>query len=87
MRQVITWAVGFGVVVLALAPANGQAPAPSSPNPDSQYRLGPDSLPQEGVPKGEMRGPYTLPSQVYPAPSTPTGCTSRSSTTQPSRRR
>ena len=41
------------------------APVPP-PNPDSQYRLGPDSLPQEGVPKGEIRGPYTLPSQVYP---------------------
>jgi len=40
-------------------------PAPS-PNPDSQYRLGPDSLPQEGVPKGEIRGPYTLPSNAYP---------------------
>jgi enterochelin esterase family protein len=36
------------------------------PNPDVQYRLGPDSLPQEGVPKGEIRGPYTLPSQVFP---------------------
>ena len=37
-----------------------------SPNPDSQYRLGPDSMPQEGVPKGEIRGPYTLPSNAYP---------------------
>lgn len=37
------------------------------PNPDSQYRLGPDSLPQEGVPKGEIRGPFTLPdSKAYP---------------------
>src|SRR5690242_6767764 len=36
-----------------------------APNPDSQYRLGPDSMPQEGVPKGEIRGPFTLPSQVY----------------------
>ena len=42
-----------------------QAPTPP-PNPDSQYRLGPDSLPQEGVPKGEIRGPFTLPSQAYP---------------------
>src|SRR5205814_3342288 len=41
-------------------------PMLQGPNPDSQYRLGPDSLPQEGVPKGEIRGPYTLPSQVYP---------------------
>ncbi len=37
-----------------------------APNPDSHYQLGPDSLPQEGVPKGDMRGPFTLPSQVYP---------------------
>ena len=35
-------------------------------NPDAQYRLGPDSLAQEGVPKGAMRGPFTLPSQVFP---------------------
>lgn len=39
---------------------------PPGPNPNSQYRLGPDSLPQEGVPKGEIRGPFTLPSKVYP---------------------
>lgn len=41
-------------------------PMPPGPNPNSQYRLGPDSLPQEGVPKGEIRGPYTLPSNAYP---------------------
>ena len=50
--------------------AAGAQPAPpvAAPalNPDSQYRLGPDSLPQEGVPRGEMRGPFTLPSTVYP---------------------
>lgn len=44
----------------------GQQPMPPGPNPNSQYRLGPDSLPQEGVPKGEIRGPYTLPSKAYP---------------------
>src|SRR5580692_537505 len=50
------------VLVCALAiAAYGQ-----SPNPDSQYRLGPDSMPQEGVPKGEIKGPFTLPSQVFP---------------------
>jgi enterochelin esterase family protein len=37
-----------------------------APNPDAQYRLGPDSLAQDGVPKGEMKGPFTLPSQVFP---------------------
>jgi enterochelin esterase-like enzyme len=41
-------------------------PLPPGPNPNSQYRLGPDSLPQEGVPKGEIRGPYHLPSHIYP---------------------
>lgn len=33
---------------------------------DDLYRLGPDSLPQEGVPKGEMIGPLELTSEVYP---------------------
>ncbi|HLH18128.1 MAG TPA: alpha/beta hydrolase-fold protein [Bryobacteraceae bacterium] len=36
------------------------------PNPNAFYHLGPDSLPQDGVPKGEIRGPFTLPSQAYP---------------------
>jgi len=39
---------------------------PPGPSPNSQYRLGPDSMPQEGVPRGEIRGPFTLPSKVYP---------------------
>ena len=37
-----------------------------APNPDVFYQLGPDSLEQEGVPKGEIRGPFTLPSAIYP---------------------
>jgi enterochelin esterase family protein len=40
--------------------------AAAAQNPDSQYRLGPDSLPQKGVPRGEIRGPFTLPCKVYP---------------------
>src|ERR1044072_8089811 len=48
------------------ATPRGQSTATPSPNPDSLYRLGPDSMPQEGVPKGEIRGPYTLPSNAYP---------------------
>jgi enterochelin esterase family protein len=39
---------------------------PPVPNPDIHYHLSPDLLPHEGVPKGEVRGPYTLPSQAYP---------------------
>jgi enterochelin esterase family protein len=43
----------------------GQVPD-QGPNPDVHYRLGPDSLAQDGVPKGEIRGPFTLPSEVFP---------------------
>ena len=40
---------------------------PEGPSPNSQYRLGPDSLPQDGVPKGEIRGPFVLlNSPAYP---------------------
>jgi enterochelin esterase-like enzyme len=42
------------------------AAAAQEANPDSFYKPGPDSLPQEGVPKGAIRGPFTLPSQAYP---------------------
>src|SRR6058998_2967064 len=55
---------GASVTALAQNPAP-PALVPPAPSPNSQYRLGPDSMAQEGVPKGEIRGPYTLPSNVY----------------------
>jgi enterochelin esterase family protein len=57
----------LGLATLAIfsaVPSFGQQAG--EPGPDSQYRLGPDSLPQEGVPKGEIRGPFTLPCEAYP---------------------
>ena len=61
------------VLSLRVPVAQTQAPAPppaapvaQPPNPDSHYQLGPDSLPRDGVAKGEVRGPYTLPSLAYP---------------------
>lgn len=63
MRTVLAFAAGVGLAGAALV--GGQPPA-AAPNPDSQYRLGPDSLPQDGVPKGEIKGPFTLPCDVYP---------------------
>jgi len=36
------------------------------PNPDAHYQIGPDSLPRDGVAKGDVKGPFTLPSQAYP---------------------
>jgi enterochelin esterase family protein len=35
-------------------------------NPDVFYQFSPDSVPQNGVPTGEMKGPFTLPSEAYP---------------------
>ena len=72
--------IAAGIVLVALilgAPAaiartnrsNGETQAAAtsgqSVDPDAYYKLGPDSLAQEGVPKGEIRGPYVLPSKVY----------------------
>src|SRR5262245_6504270 len=68
MKKTSKCSVALGCVamaVMALTKVMAQQPTAKQPNPDSQYRLGPDSLPQEGVPKGEIRGPYVLPSQVY----------------------
>jgi enterochelin esterase-like enzyme len=48
------------------APPAAQSAADQTLNPDAFYSLGPDSLPQQGVPKGEIRGPFTLPSEAYP---------------------
>ena len=48
------------------APQTPQTQAAQVPNPDAHYQLGPDSFPREGVAKGEVRGPFTLPSQAYP---------------------
>lgn len=72
--------VAVGLIGLAMAgagtkTANAQAPAtpstaqaaPQPPNPDSQYRNGPDSMPHDGVPKGEVKGPFVLlNSKSYP---------------------
>ena len=49
--------------ICAVAVARAQDP---QPDVNAYYQLGPDSLPHDGVPKGEMRGPFVLPSQAYP---------------------
>jgi enterochelin esterase-like enzyme len=72
MKSPIALAIVFFVAArmtsIAQTPANASttAAASSSVNPDVFYQLGPDSLLQDGVPKGEIRGPFTLPSQAYP---------------------
>lgn len=58
------------VLVLVAAGTSTNAFPPhqelQAPNPDNHYQLGPDSLPRDGVARGETRGPFTLPSQAYP---------------------
>jgi len=41
-------------------------PQNQGPNPDIHYRIGPDSLQHEGVPRGEVKGPFYIPSEAYP---------------------
>ncbi len=38
----------------------------ASPDTDIYYQLAPDAVPKEGVPQGEIKGPFTLPSKAYP---------------------
>jgi len=59
--RVLAAATSLALVMLGSAPH-----AQDALNPDALYRLGPDSLEQEGVPKGDIRGPFTLPSAAYP---------------------
>jgi enterochelin esterase family protein len=55
--------VSLAVVATALALA--QNPAQNT-NPDVVYHLGPDSMEQDAVPRGEIRGPFTLPTTIFP---------------------
>lgn len=55
---------GFTLGALMAALAAPQARA--QPRMDAFYRLGPDSLEQEGVPRGRFLGPRVLPSKVFP---------------------
>jgi enterochelin esterase-like enzyme len=55
------------VIFAQTPPAAAQRPAMAeTPNTDIHYTLASDALVQDGVPKGEIRGPFTLPSEAYP---------------------
>jgi enterochelin esterase family protein len=49
----------------AVVSAQGRR-APSPPDYDAFYELGPDSLVRRAVPKGKVMGPFTLPSEAFP---------------------
>ena len=50
----------------AATPAQGRGRGPAGPNMNIYYKLAPDAVPQDGVPAGEIKGPFVLPSQAYP---------------------
>ena len=66
MRTTMLIAAAVAAAFASQAQQPPQSPQPQAPNPDSHYQLGPDSLPRDGVAKGDVRGPYTLPSEAYP---------------------
>ena len=66
MRKTASYLIGAFLAGVAVMAVSQVATMQRRPNPDSQYRLGPDSMPQEGVPKGEIRGPFVIKSDVYP---------------------
>ncbi|MEO7142561.1 MAG: esterase family protein, partial [Bryobacteraceae bacterium] len=56
-------------MAFAQAPAQSRSRRPAmaaTPNTDLYYRLAIDATPQAGVPTGEIKGPFTLPSEAYP---------------------
>jgi len=65
MTRAVAAALSVAVCTAAMS-ARSRNQDPQPPNPDAHYQLGPDSLEREGVAKGEVRGPFTLPSQAYP---------------------
>jgi len=65
-----TYGAGFCLVILLGAGWSGAAEAQrrqaAQPDYDAFYELGPDSLVRRGVPKGEIKGPFKLPTSVFP---------------------
>ncbi len=74
-------AVGIVVFVSAFALAQEKP----DQKLDSYYKLGPDSMKQEGVPTGHVDGPHTIASEAYPEHLTPIRCMFRPSTIRRSR--
>jgi hypothetical protein len=64
----------LALVAAASVHAGERAQPPAQPAPDYNafYQLGPDSLPHDGVAKGEVRGAFVLPSEAYPGTQHPT---------------
>ena len=71
MRQLTRRCVPALALVIAAGALSGTANAqgfgpPRQPDYDAFYELGPDSLVRRGVPKGEILGPFSLETDIYP---------------------
>jgi enterochelin esterase-like enzyme len=53
------------LILLAAIPLVALAQAPAEPDTNIYYEFSPDSVVKEGVPKGQIKGPFMLPSQAY----------------------
>jgi enterochelin esterase family protein len=63
------FAAMFLTIAAAYAQSTERPPRPAmmeAPNSDSYYKFSPDASLQDGVPKGEMKGPFTIASEAYP---------------------
>jgi enterochelin esterase family protein len=77
MKRIVSAAlmiVAWGIATALAQQGRGQAPRPEAaagqgakgPDLNAYYLYGPDSQMHEGVPRGEVRGPFVIPSQAYP---------------------
>ncbi len=56
--------IACGPIVAAAQTTSPPPPPPAADRKPGDYPLGPDSLPQDGVPKGKLEGPFLFRSQV-----------------------
>src|SRR6185369_16784552 len=63
--------VSCAALVVTRPIAQTAAPAPTTERKPGEYPLGPDSLPQTGVPKGRLEGPTLFHSKIIEAPRGP----------------
>jgi len=54
------------LTLLVAIPLVALAQAPAEPDPNTYYQSSPDSAVMVGVPRGQVKGPFYLPSQAYP---------------------
>ena len=59
-------AIAIGTTLLAAQTATSPSTPSAATRKPGDYPLGPDSLPQDGVPKGKLEGPFAFKSQIIP---------------------